>query len=143
MKKSLRNIIGLIIICSVIIIFIVYKKNHIYERPNYPFTAVIYHSEFIGFDAGYEYSYQIYKLQNSNKYIYIKSKSINTIKGPDKSIDISSGKINNKKDLKKITRDIKKDSEEIAETYVTYNYYNNDISVECKDINELGKKLFD
>ena len=146
MKKNIGKIIIIaIIICIMIfaIVIMTNKKSDDYRRPNYSYTAVIYHSEMLGMDAGTEYIYYIYKAENADdEYFYIKSKSNITIAGSGKQIDIDSGVLKNKNDLKKITADIKKDSRKDSQTYTSYNYVNNGNNEKIDNINELGNKLF-
>ena len=129
MKKNMKNIIIgviIIIIVSIFVIVIINNKNKNnnsknYTRPNYDYTAVIYHSEMSGIDAGTNYIYYIYKVEKSdNEYFYIKSKSNITIAGQDKEKDINSGSLNNKDD---------------------FTYVNNGNNEELNSINELENKL--
>ena len=69
MKKNTGKIIIGIVIVIIIIVFIVtlIKNNsNNYTRPNYDYAATIYHSEMLGIDAGTEYTYYIYKLDNND-----------------------------------------------------------------------------
>ena len=146
MKQNISKIIIIaIIICIMIfaIVIMTNKKSDDYQRPNYSYTAVIYHSEMLGMDAGTEYIYYIYKAENADdEYFYIKSKSNITIAGSGKQIDIDSGELKNKSDLKKITTDIKKDSRKESQTYTSYNYVKNSNNEKVDNINELGNILF-
>ena len=145
MKNNvLKYIIGFILILVIMFVLIIATKNHNkYKKPDYDYTAIIYHSEMEGNDAGIEYIYYIYKAKNNeNEYFYIKSKSDITIAGSGKEKGIDSGNINNKNDLEKIKKDIKKDSNDNAQIVITYSYKENGINEDCKDINELSDKLF-
>ena len=146
MKKNIGKIIIGITIISIIIVFIAIKINNNkkeYTRPNYAYSAVIYHSEMLGIDAGTEYTYYIYKSSTSdNKYFYIKSKSNITITGSGKESDVASGSLNDMNDLKKIMKDIEKDSKKESQTYITYSYNNNGNNEKLNSIDELENKLF-
>lgn len=145
MKKSIIKILaGIIIIATLILLVVITnKKNNNYLRPNYDYVAVIYHSEMLGMDAGTEYIYYIYESRkNDNKYFYIKSESSITIAGSGEKRDVYSDAINKKEDLKKITKDIAKDSRKSSQTYINYTYTKDGVNVKCKDMNALGNKLF-
>ncbi len=126
------------------IVIMTNKKSDDYRRPNYDYTAVIYHSEMLGMDAGDEYIYHIYpsSLESNNSYFYIKSKSKITIMGSGDSIDVDSDSIDNKSDLQKIEKDIKKDSRNNRMTTISYYYVNNGKSEKYKTIEDLGNILF-
>lgn len=146
MKKNIGKIIIGVSIISIIIVAVVIlinKKNNDYSRPDYDYSAIIYHSEMMGMDAGTEYTYYIYKSsKNDNEYFYIKAKSTITIAGSGEESEVGSGTLNNKNDIKKIEKDIEKDSESDYETYLSYMYVNNGKSEKVDTINELGDKLF-
>ena len=143
-KNNLKYIIGFALILAIIFVLFVVTKNHNkYKKPDYGYTAIIYHSEMEGNDAGIEYIYYIYKAKNNeNEYFYIKTKSDITIAGSGKEKGIDSGDINSEKELERIKKDIEKDSNDNAQAVITYSYIENGINVECKDINELSDKLF-
>ena len=129
---------AVVLIC----VFSLYRSYDSFSRPDYEATAIVYHSESQGIDAGTEYIYSIYKKKDSNGYFYIKSKASITITGSGTAKDIKSGSINKKSDLDKITKDIEKDVESGAQKNVTYTFVDNSTKTEVKDITELGNKLF-
>ena len=146
MKKNMKKIIIGIIAISIIFVFIIVWINNnknSYTRPNYDYIAIIYHSEMLGIDAGTDYIYYIYQSdKNDNEYFYIKSKSNITIAGSSEKDDIGSGSLKSKNDLRKIKKDIEKDSQKNSQSYVSYTYINNGINEEYENINLLGNKLF-
>ncbi len=143
-KKGVKIIVIVIAVCIAIAlgiaVFIINMENNSYSRPDYQYTAIIYHSEMKGMDAGTEYTYYIYRSSTNKKdYYYIKSKSSITIAGSGEEMDIGSGPIRNRNDLKRIEQDIKNDSRKDSETYVFYIYENKG---KLEDIDELGDRLF-
>lgn len=56
-----------------------------------------------------------------------------------KKSDVGSGSLNDKNDLKEITKDIEKDSRKDWQSYISYSYANNE---KIENISELGNKLF-
>lgn len=139
MKKNV--VIMMIIILVVVIGIFVFIKNRKIVRPNTNYVAIIYHSEMIGIDAGYEYTYYIYPDENDT-YLYIKSKAEVTIVGSSDEKDINSGRIKNESDLEKIKQDIEKDKLKDGQQFLSYTYINNDDVQEFTSIEELEEILF-
>lgn len=145
MKKNIVKTIIAIAIISITLLFIGILNNkkstkESYARPDYDYIATVYHSEMLAIDEGIEYTYYIYRSSKSdNKYFYIKSKSDITIAGSGKKSDVGSGSLNDKNDLKKITKGIEKDSRKDWQSYISYSYANNE---KIENISELGNKLF-
>lgn len=139
MKKNV--VIMMIIILVVVIGVFVFIKNRKIVRPNTNYVAIIYHSEMIGIDAGYEYTYYIYPDENDT-YLYIKSKAEVTIVGSSDEKDINSGRIKNESDLEKIKQDIEKDKLKDGQQFLSYTYINNDDVQEFTSIEELEEILF-
>lgn len=152
MSKNLKKttsititIISLIAIIIFIVFMVINNRSASYIRPNYEPTAVIYHSEMRGMDAGHEFIYDIYQPnKNIDEYFYIKSQSQITMTGSGKSNDVDSGSLKSKDDLKIIEKDIEKDKESLKSVYsnILYKYTQNGASIEYKDIDSLGNKLF-
>lgn len=147
MKKGIgKNLIGIVIIG--IFVFIGKLNNNInnnksYTRPDYDYIAIIYHREILEADIGTEYTYCIYRsAKDNNKYFYIKSSSDITIAGLGEKSDVGSGALNDTNDLKKIMRDIEKDSIKNSQTYISYLYVNNGNNEKVDNISELENKLF-
>ncbi len=139
---SLLGLGCLLILISVIRLVFLSPNNKKYTRPSYDYSALIYHSEMLGMDAGTEYIYSIYKEEGSNTYFYIKSKASITIEGSKDEKDIDSGSIRNKKDLERIEKDIEKDKRNDSSKLVSYLIYDNGIRRKCASMEELGNKLF-
>lgn len=146
MKLNFKKIFLFLIILIIVIItaIVITKKNNKFERPNYDYVGTIYHSEKMGIDAGLEYIYYIYTMNNSKNrtYFYIKSKSQITIAGSSEETDIDSGGLMTKSDIKKIKKDILKDSNKDCQQYISYTYVNNGVNEELQSIEELASKLF-
>ena len=138
MKKFVISIVIILVVVMGIFTFI---KNRKIIRPNTNYVAIIYHSESMGIDAGYEYIYYIYPDENDS-YVYIKSKSEITIVGSGDKKDIDSGKIKNKEDLEKIKEKIDKDKLKDCQQFVSYTYINNGSVQKLTSIEELAEKLF-
>ena len=141
-KNTGKIIIGIVIVTIIIVFIVTLIKNNSnnYTRPNYDYAATIYHSEMLGIDAGTEYTYYIYKSdKNNNEYFYIKSEANITLAGAGEQKDVGSGSIKNKNDLKKIMKDIKKDSKYDSQTYISYIYGD---SGPLENIDELESILF-
>lgn len=139
MKKKV--VIGIIIILVVVIGVISFIKTRKIVRPNTNYVAIIYHSEMMGIDAGYEYIYYIYPDENDT-YLYIKSKAEITIVGSNNEKDIKSGKIKNEADFEKIKKDIEKDKLKDTQQFFSYTYINNGNVEKFTSIEELVEKLF-
>ncbi len=147
MKKHIGKIIVGISIISILIVIVVIllinKNNNNYSRPDYDYSAIIYHSEMMGIDAGTEYTYYIYKSSKSdNEYFYIKAKSTITIAGSGEESEVGSDTLNTKNDIEKIKKDIERDSKSDSETYTSYMYVNNGKSEKVDTLSELGNRLF-
>lgn len=140
-KKLLKVLIGIIIILVVIIGVFSFIKTRKIVRPNTNYVAIIYHSEMMGIDTGYEYIYYIYPDENDT-YLYIKSKAEITIVGSSNEKDINSGKIKNEVDFEKIKKDIEKDKIKDTQQFFSYTYINNGNVEKFTSIEELAKKLF-
>lgn len=126
------------------VVYYFYNESKGFERPDYEPVATVYHSEMLGMDAGDEYIYSIFENKNSKSksYFYIKSKAKITMVGSSQSEDVSSGSLNSRTDLKKITKDIEKDTSETATKNVSYRYLVNGQYVNIDTIEELENKLF-
>ncbi len=126
------------------VVYYFYNESKGFERPDYQPVATVYHSEMIGMDAGDEYVYSIYENKNSKgkSYFYVKSEAKITMVGSSQSKDISSGSLNSRVDLKKITKDIEKDTSEGTTKNVSYRYLVNGQYVNTDTIEELENKLF-
>ena len=138
MKKIIIPIIVAVLVIAVLLIY--FLKGPKYERPNYDYSAIIYHSVMIGIDAGTDYTYTIYKSDDS--FFYIKSESYVTIAGETDQKDTSSGAINDKTDLYNIKKMIDKDSKGYDDVNTNYIYVDNGTRVLCNDLDELASKLF-
>lgn len=76
MKLNKKTLIISIIVIFLItfIVLLASIKNRKITKPSYDHTAIIYHSEILGVDAGIIYKYYLYQ-ENKNTYIYIKTVS--------------------------------------------------------------------
>ena len=140
LKKTTIITITIISLIAIIIFIVINNRSASYTRPNYEPTAVIYHSEMRGMDAGHEFIYDIYQPnKNINEYFYIKSQSQITMTGSGKSNDVDSGSLKSKDDLKIIEKDIEKDKESLKSVYsnILYKYTQNGASIEYKDIDSF------
>ena len=131
----------------IVVVYLFYYLNDImgdFTRPDYKPIATVYHSEMIGVDEGNEYVYSIFenKSMKNGKYFYIKSKARVTVVGAEDNKDVSSGSINFKSDLNKISKDIDHDFMNDTTKNVSYRYLVNGEYVNVDTIEELGNKLF-
>ena len=103
-------------------------------------SAIIYHSSMMGIDAGEEYIYYIYK--DKNDYLYFKYTSTINISGSSEETFNKSGRLKSKEDFSIIENDIKADTKDNRENYVSYDYYENNIRNRYKTMDELLEKLY-
>ena len=89
-------------------------------------------------------TYYIYPKTKTNhsSYKYYKTKSNVTLAGSSKPKNVATGDLKNKKDFDKITKDIAKENEKGAQTYVIYTYNGEGISADLETLDELTDKLF-
>ena len=133
----------LVLIAIIVAAYKYFTKDTEYERPTYDYVATVYHSVMDSPDKGTEYFYYIYKTENNdNTFFYIKSKATISLEGSGKEKDIGSGSLKEKDDLKKIIKDIDKDSNRNAESNISYTYLNEGTNEECVSMEELGNKIF-
>ncbi len=145
MKKGLILFILflLIIIIIGVICIVMNKNNDISKESDSEYVAKIEHNETMGIDAASEYDYYIYKTKSGKGYFYKKYMSTVTITGPSEMKYIDDGTIKTRNEMRKIEKDIKNDNDKYAKTEVYYTYMNNGVEEPVKNIDNLGKKLFD
>ena len=144
MKQTLITWFKYLVLIAIIVgVYKYVTKDVEYERPDYDYVATVYHSVMDSPDKGTEYFYYIYKTENNdNTFFYIKSKATISLEGSGKEKDIGSGSLKEKDDLKKIIKDIDKDSNRNAESNISYTYLNEGTNEECVSMEELGNKIF-
>ena len=143
MKQTLITWFKYLVLIAIIVgVYKYVTKDVEYERPDYDYVATVYHSVMDSPDKGTEYFYYIYKSEDNSTFFYIKSTATISLEGSGKEKDIASGTLKDKESLKKIVKDIDKDSNRKAESNISYTYLNNGNNEECVSMEELGNKIF-
>lgn len=145
MKKGLKIFLLVLLIIIIVGVFciVMFKNNNKSNGSDSDYVAKIEHNEIGGIDAVTEYVYYIYKDNSGKGYFYKKYMNTVTIAGPSEMKYIDDGTIKTHNEMRKIEKDIKNDNDKYAKTEVYYTYMNNGVEEPVKNIDNLGKKLFD